>query len=167
MHDAAGPCGLRRALDEAVRGPGCTLQSFAEAFRGVCDAAILQSVAEGTQRAQGLSLVLDYGNQRITALERSSGASTSASISAPAAPQQPASSEDPFWAADMPDLSALLSLQVRKGFFSHEPGLPDAPRNRSIVGCSLCRPCEDWGRGGKPRCRVGSPGPGRSGGIRW
>ena len=108
MHLA--PC---RALEHRVQSPACSLQSFAEAFRSVCEAAILHSMAVDSHRAQAVSLVLDYGNQRITALERSSGASTSAP--APQQQQQAhAPPEDPFWAtANMPDLSAMLSLQVR------------------------------------------------------
>ena len=110
--DGRQPCPCR-ALEQSVQSPTCSLRSFAEGFRGVCEAAILHSVAVDSHRAQALSLVLDYGNQRITALERSSGASTSAPAPVQQQQQAPAMPEDPFWAtADMPDLSAMLSLQV-------------------------------------------------------
>lgn len=98
---------LCRALEGRFSAPGCSLDAFAHAFRAVCDAAILHAMGSGLHTAQAVSLVLDYGNQRITALERSSGASTSAT-----APSDPGQPEDPFWAASLGDLSAMLSLQV-------------------------------------------------------
>ena len=155
------------------RAPACSLQIFADGFRNVCETAILHSMATDSPRAQAVSLVLDYGNQRITALERSSGASTSA----PAPPQQQqshASPEDPFWAtADMPDLSAMLSLQVRASCFRH--GHAYLPKFTCLlvsnIPCKVCcvlvhRHCGDLGQGAQPRCRMGACGEGRSGSRR-
>ena len=91
-------------MEADMQGSTCSLAAFTERFRGTCDAMIMQSISDRNQHAQAVSLVLDYANQRITALERSSGASTSA---------EPGPDEkDEFWNAALPHLPSLFSLQV-------------------------------------------------------
>ncbi len=53
--------------------PSYTMEMFVEHFRAICDAVILHCVREKTQKTQAASLLLDHGNARFAATERSSG----------------------------------------------------------------------------------------------
>ena len=56
-----------------MSSPSYTLDMFVEHFRAMCDAVILHCVHERTQKTQAASLLLDHGNARFVAIERSSG----------------------------------------------------------------------------------------------
>ena len=84
----------------------CSLETFAHEFRSICDAAMTHSKSGP---AQAVSLLLDHGNESIASLERASGAPTSG---APTSAADSGVPEDPFWLAVLPDVTALLSLQV-------------------------------------------------------
>lgn len=56
-----------------MSSPSYTLEMFIEHFRAICDAVILYCVREKTQKTQAASLLLDHGNARFAAIERSSG----------------------------------------------------------------------------------------------
>lgn len=54
-----------------MTSPTYTLEMFIEHFRAICDAVILYCVREKTQKTQAASLLLDHGNSRFAALDRS------------------------------------------------------------------------------------------------
>ncbi len=64
---------LCRAWEARMSSPGYTLDMFTDHFRSICEAVILHCVREKKQKTQALSLLLDHGNSRFAALERSSG----------------------------------------------------------------------------------------------
>ena len=66
---------LCRAWEARMSSPGYTLDMFTDHFRSICEAVILHCVREKKQKTQALSLLLDHGNSRFAALERSSGLS--------------------------------------------------------------------------------------------
>jgi hypothetical protein len=90
-----------RCLESDVHSPTYTLTSFAEDFRGICEAALLHATATKSGKAQAVSILLDHGNN-----EMAGRRDTSSSIGGPSEP------EDPFWADAGQDLSAFLSLEV-------------------------------------------------------
>ena len=64
---------VSRAWEAKMSSPSYTLDMFVEHFRAICDAVILHCVQERTQKTQAASLLLDHGNARFAAMERSSG----------------------------------------------------------------------------------------------
>ena len=66
---------LCRAWEARMSSPGYTLDMFTDHFRSICEVVILHCVREKKQKTQALSLLLDHGNSRFAALERSSGMS--------------------------------------------------------------------------------------------
>ena len=93
-----------RSLESKLKK--CSLGTFSQEFRSICDAAITHSVSARSGPPQAVSLLLDHGNQCIASLEPSSVATSPA-----ADPEEP---EDPFWMGVTPDVSSLLSLQVTR-----------------------------------------------------
>ena len=69
----------RRAWEARMSSPSYTLDMFMEHFRAICDAVILYCVRERTQKTQAASLLLDHGNARFAAMERSSGCALTSS----------------------------------------------------------------------------------------
>ena len=116
---------MHSELEGLLRGPDCSAERFAAAFRSACEAALVAAYGRDGARAQAASRLLDDGNRRLAALARMGAASTSAQRSAPSAPAPaanqsgaaaqaaaPSAEQHAFWIGSAPRVSEMLALQA-------------------------------------------------------